>query len=156
MRKAKRRPVVGCAFDPDQRNEIGNIEAYISELEFYRPRGFSKLKKEGERYVALLDRERFDDVYSSEWMQECDHLLTEWARRVERHDYIGFGPFEHGGAVGFYNHVEGAFEDADLKVDDTGEVPRGFTGLVCRVSDHGNVTVYRCSRGRFRELFSVV
>lgn len=161
-----KRPVIGCAFDPDQRNEAGNIEAYINELRWYRPRGRGALIKEGSLYLRLLARDARRGIPTDydgtplacvdEWMRECDELLSDHARRIERHDYIGFGPFEHGGAVGFYIHVDGALEDADLKVDDLGEVPKGFTGLVCQVSDHGNVTAYRYSRGKARELFSAV
>jgi hypothetical protein len=75
---------------------------------------------------------------------------------VCRHDYITFGPFEHGGAVGFYIHVDGALEDADRKVSDLCEVPRGYSGFVVHVNDHGNVSGYRFARGRAIPLFAVV
>ena len=42
-KRNQKRPVIGCAFDPDQRNESENIAAYIHELRYYRPRGFSGL-----------------------------------------------------------------------------------------------------------------
>ena len=157
MAKSTRRPVIGCAFDPDFRNQIGIIEAYLSELQYYRPHGFSKLAKEGEKYIRAIAAERYDDDYSSEWMSDCDNLLTEWARRSARNPYLIYGSFEHGGAVGFYVNTDGALEDCDLKVDDLSDVPRGFSGMVCEVNDHGNVTAFTFSRGRMtRELFSVV
>lgn len=150
-------PVIGCAFDPDQRDEAGRIVAYLDELRYYRPRGFFKLAKEGELYVRSIPDDPVSADCVTEWMMECDTLLTEWARRVTRHDYIVYGPFEHGGAVGFYIDVDGALEDcAPLKVSDLGEVPKGYTGLVCQVSDHGNVSAYLYSRGRYRNLFNVV
>lgn len=148
---SKRKPIIGCAFDPDQRNERGRVEAYIGELEYYRPRGFAGLRNEGARLNKTDDWE-----WSNEWMTDCDNLLTEWARRELRHDFISFGPFEHGGAVGFYILTDNAIEEADLKVNDTSEVPRGFSGLVVHVNDHGNVTGYQYSRGKSRELFAVV
>ena len=157
MAKSTRRPVIGCAFDPDFRNQTGIIEAYISELQYYRPSGFSKLVKEGEKYIRAIAAERYDDDYSSEWMEDCDTLLTEWAQRAARNQYLIFGPFEHGGAVGFYVNTDGALGDCDLKVDDLSDVPRGFSGMVCEVNDHGNVTAFTFSRGRMtRELFTIV
>lgn len=149
---SKRKPVIGCAFDPDQMNEREGVASYIGELEYYRPRGFSKLRNEGNKLLSPAN----DLEWASEWMTDCDTLLTEWARRVERHDFICYGPFEHGGAVGFYIVTDNAIEEADLKVDDTGQVPRGFSGLVIQISDHGNVTAYQYSRGKSRELFAVV
>jgi len=148
-----KQPLIGCAFDPEQRNDQENIEAYLAELDYYRPRGSRALRVEGARLLSA------DDPYGEwahEWMHDADACLTEWARRVARHEYISFGPFEHGGAVGFYIDVDRAIEDADLRVDDLSEVPRGFSGFVVLVNDHGNVTGLQFSRGRRRELFAVV
>lgn len=156
--KQKIKPVIGCAFDPDQRNETENHEAYLSELTYYRPRGFSELAREGE---SILRRMKKDDENafqeSCEWQDNVCSFLSDWARQVERHDYIMFGPFKHGGAVGFYIYADGAIEDADLKVDDLSEVPFRFTGLVVNVTDHGNVSAHNYSRGRLtRTLFAIV
>lgn len=150
----RKRPILGCAFDPDQRNERGIVEAYIRELEHYRPRGFAKLRNEG---VTLLKKpdEHADWNWSSEWQNDCDQLLGEHAERCGM-PYVSFGPFEHGGAVGYYVDLESAKDDADLTVDDTGQVPKNFTGLVLQVSDHGNVMALRYSRGKSRELWAVV
>lgn len=150
-----KRPILGCAFDPDQMNDLEQIQAYVDELRYYRPHGFGKLAREGEEFIRGAEMDAGVDYYS-EWMSDCDSLLTEWARRVERHDYISFGPFDHGGAVGFYIDVESARDEADLIVDDLSEVPRGFTGLIVVVNDHGNVSAHRYSRGKSRGLFAVV
>lgn len=147
----KRKPIVECAFDPDQCNERETIKYYIAELEYYRPREFSKLRNEGNKILNADEPE-----FWHEWCDEVDEFLTCWARRVERHDYIAYGPFPHGGAVGFYIYHEGAIEDCDLKVDDLSEVPKGFSGLVVNVNDHGNVSAYQYSRGKSRELFAIV
>ena len=67
------------------------------------------------------------------------NLLTTWARRIERHDYIAFGPFEHSGNVGFYYCVDSAMEDAVICIA-AGDAPlKGVTGMVVSVNDHGNV-----------------
>ena len=155
-RKHKRLPIIGCAFSPDFRSAIENVEAYIDELRYYKPRGFSKLVKEGEAFIRGAELGIGADYYS-EWKDDCDSLLTEWAQRVARNQYLIFGPFPDGGAIGFYVNTDGALEDCDLKVDDLSGIPRGFSGMVCEVNDHGNVTAMIFSRGRkCRELFSVV
>jgi hypothetical protein len=43
-----------------------------------------------------------------------------------------------------------------LKVDDLSDVPRGYSGEVLVISDHGNMTLYSCSRGRAREIWGIV
>ena len=150
----KRTPVLGPAFDQDQTNDYGRVQNYLAELRYYRPRGFSKLAKEGEK--ILRDIEKSEESFFDEWATDIDSLLTEWARRVTRNDYISFGPFEHTGDVGFYIAVDLALEDG-ARFDDLADVPKGFSGLVCIVNDHGNVTAYNFSNGRrTREIFAVV
>jgi hypothetical protein len=154
MAKRTINSLIGPSFDQEQTNEEGRVENYISELRYRRPRGFAKLAKEGASILRQYGND--EQTFAFEWMQECDELLSAWAQRVTGSCYIAFGPFEHTGDVGFYALVESAQEDADLTVDDTSEVPKGFSGLVAQVSDHGNVSIYLYSRGRSRELFSVV
>jgi hypothetical protein len=145
----KKQPVLGPAFDQDQTDADGRVENYISELQYYRPRGFSKLVREGMTQATRDDPDA--------WMTACEDLLTEWARRVTRNDYIYFGSFEMSGDVGFQINVDCACDDADLRVNDLSEIPRGFSGLVVKTNDHGNVTGHIFSRGRkIRELFAVV
>lgn len=159
--KHKRTPLIGSAFDADFMNEAGRVASYLAELRYYRPRGFSALVKEGERTLAALESEvedvDFDASHVDEWKSEVEDALTEWARRVTRNDYICFGPFEHNGSVGFYYVVDSALEDCDIRLDAGDSVPTGFSGMAAFVTDHGNVTVQRYSRGRMtRELFAVV
>lgn len=141
------RPIIGPAFDPDQMNEREQADAYAAELRYYRPRGFSRTARD-------LDRANLE--YVCDTMTAADDILTEWGRRVTRNPYLCFGPFPQGGAVGFYYDVDTALADVDMKVDSTAEVPRGFSGLVAQISDHGNVTIYAYSRGRSREVLSAV
>lgn len=151
MAKTKHKaPILGEAFKLERDNSAC-IDSYISELEYYRPRGFSKLVREGRKLAnALILRDR--DLES--WCWQCDHCLTYYARMVAGHDYIAFG--RRGDAMGFCIDTDTAIEHCDLRVEDTGDVPRGFSGLVIHVSDHGNVTAYRYSRGKSRELFAIV
>ena len=164
IRKHKRRPILGPAFDADQMNDGERIAAYVAELRYYRPRGFSKLAIEGERIARAMEG---DDTakaceaceQADEWKDDVDTMLTEWARRVSRNPYIVFGCFPHSGDVGFMVDADAAIEDADHIVNDRSRdrqtTPRGFSGMLVHISDHGNVSAYHYSNGRnCRELFA--
>lgn len=155
-----RKPIIGEAFDGDQTNEAGRCYGYATELRYYRPRGFSALSRELETIAGRMERgaEREDDGQTaSEIMNAADELLTEWARRKLRHDFVTFGPAPESGSVGFWIDVDSALADADLEIEAGAELPRGFSGLVVEITDHGNVTAANYSRGRrTRELFAVV
>jgi hypothetical protein len=156
----KRFPIIGEAFDAHQMNDAGRLNSYAIELEHYRPRGFSALARSmramSDRFDA--DNARADDAELMDSMiDDAESLLTEWARRVARHDYIWFGPFADSGSVGFNVDTESAREDADIVLDAGESVPRGFSGLAFFVNDHGNACAQTYSRGRMcRELFDVV
>lgn len=47
------------------------------------------------------------------------------------------------------------FPDA-IKVNDLADVPKGYTGEVLDVNDHGNCSLYRAVRGRLYEIWAVV
>ena len=165
MKRIQLRPVIGGSFNPEMGNVCEDLaQSMAGELEYYRPRGFSKLARELRRDAAICERSANDDADASQRISEavdeaCD-LLTEWARRVEQHGYISFAC--EGDFAGFRIDVDRALEDADFILDDTKrgaspEMPRGFSGLYLHISDHGNVSAYRYSRGRkTRELFAVV
>jgi len=162
MKTRKRMPAIGEAFDADQMNDPERIESYIRELEYYKPRGFSKLVKEGRAIVRTMwadaesDRMNVWD-FGHEWKLEAEALLTNWARRVERHEFISFGPFPYSGSTGFSIDVESARDCADAVLEAGESVPRGFSGMAFFVNDHGNVHAQRFARGRMvRNLFDVV
>lgn len=165
MAKLRRRPIVGPDFDTHQMDEGDRIRAYINTLNWYQPSGYTLLALDGQKLLPIVDAadvkaDAFDDTpYCgvSEWMQKCDECLTDWARRIERNQYITFGPFPDAGDVGFYYDVESALAEADLKIAAGDKPPTAFTGLLIEVNDHGNVTASTYSRGRrTRELFAVV
>lgn len=71
--------------------------------------------------------------------------------------YFYFGSHPGDGADLGYWLSESIPDDFDgLKVNDTSEVPRGYTGEVLHVNDHGNMTLYAASRGRLREVWAIV
>lgn len=156
-----RKPIIGEAFDAHQMNDAERVHAYCRELEYYRPRGFSSLAREG----ATLFRQLSGDTCPADtaermdsWIDAVESLLTEWAQRTMRNTYICFGPMSDAwGGIGFYVAVESALDDCDIRLDAGDDVPRGFTGQAAFITDHGNVAVRRYSRGRMtRELFDVV
>jgi hypothetical protein len=155
-------PVIGPAFASDFTNDAGRASSYASELRYYRPRGFSKLAAELDALSRRLDTDKArpnDADALFEAMDEADTLLTEYARRVLKHDYVWFGMRDYSGdgSVGFWYDIDHALDDADLQVNAGDSVPTGFSGMVAFVTDHGNVTIQNFSRGRMtRELFSVV
>lgn len=72
--------------------------------------------------------------------------------------YAYFGAHEGDGEdYGFWlsSGFESEFEG--LKVDDLSRVPKGYTGEVLHVNDHGNMTLYWYARGRMiREVWALV
>jgi hypothetical protein len=71
--------------------------------------------------------------------------------------YFYFGAHPGDGADFGYWLSEGFEEEFDgLKVSDLAEVPKGYSGEVLHVNDHGNMTLYAYSRGRCREVWGMV
>jgi|SRR5690348_3830988 len=71
--------------------------------------------------------------------------------------YFYFGAHPGDGAdFGYWLSEDFENEFDGLKVSDTSEVPRGYTGEVLHVSDHGNMTLYSASRGRLHEIWAIV
>ena len=72
--------------------------------------------------------------------------------------YFSFGSHPgDGAAYGWW--LDESFPDDcfdGLKVSDTSEVPRGYTGEVLHVNDHGNCTLYTANRGRLHMVWAVV
>lgn len=160
MTKRNRLPIIGEAFDSHRMNDVDRILAYVRELEFYRPRGFAKLAKEGDAIAQeILSDECSPDAAESmdSWIDDVESMLTEWSRSRLRHHYVYFGTVENCGSIGFFYSVDSALEDCDIRLDAGDSVPRGFSGMAAFVTDHGNVTIQTLSRGRkCREILSVV
>jgi hypothetical protein len=73
-------------------------------------------------------------------------------------DFAWFGSHEGDGAcIGVWaslDSLEEAIRDGEVLTGPAGEEARA--GLVADVSDHGNVTLYSVTRGKRREIWSVV
>lgn len=153
--------LIGEEFNPEQMNIGEAFDSLADVLEYYRPRGFAPLRddlRDGARaYESCDDGDSIQIAHDA--ATAAEELLTEWARNKSRCDYVYFA--WDGDFCGFRIDVDSAISEADWIQDDRhngrhDELPRGATGLLIRVSDHGNVSAYRLSRGRERELFAVV
>lgn len=112
-------------------------------------------EREREREIGDVD---LGDLVADLWNAAEDYLPP----------YTFIGSSEGDGALfGVWPALESLTEDAVwlnkatadndvIRVDDTGHVPVRFSGYVMQVSDHGNVTLYAATRGRLREIWSVV
>ena len=75
--------------------------------------------------------------------------------------YVGFGSHEGDGAdFGFWPSIDALegdarYEDSVVKVNDHSEIPKGWTGYVMLVNDHGNVTLLEPVI-EYREVWAVV
>lgn len=135
------------------------IPDFLSELESQRPlhRQHRKLVREIEsRLNAAEDTEDgtpyFDCEDAGYDLEKLFDALNEYCA-----PYFYFGSHPGDGSDYGYWLSEGFEQDFEgLKVNDLSEVPRGFTGEVLIVNDHGNMSLYAYSRGRGREIWAVV
>lgn len=126
------------------------LPAFADTLEtlardFKRARQYRKLIKE----ARSVDPESDD---APEVLSELEDALQEFA---PPYFYFGAHPGD-GSDFGFWL-PENPFEDFDgLRVSDTSAVPRGYSGEVLHINDHGNATLYACTRGRCHEVWAIV
>jgi hypothetical protein len=86
---------------------------------------------------------------------DMDSLIDALNEYAPAHFFFGTHPGD-GSDFGYWLS-DGFADDFDgLKVSDTSEVPRGYSGEVLLVNDHGNMTLYAYSRGRGREVWAIV
>jgi|TARA_Y100000310_G_scaffold197133_1_gene197207 hypothetical protein len=143
------------------------LEAFADELERLAPGENVALVKEARELVENLDRDepRHCPYEPSETIEQLMVKLED-----EAPDYCYFGAIDGDGSdFGFWPCIELLEEEARhgeiQKVSDTSEAD-GTTEFVMQVSDHGNVTLYRCEfppialhaplRIEFVEVWSVV
>ena len=166
--KHKNPPLLGEAFNPEQMNMGYVFQAVADELAYYKPAGFASLNRDLELAAKAWNADPWSDepadaIQVGLWaITDAEDLLSEWAKSVERHDYIYFevsGPF-----AGFRINVESALDDADWSYSCDGSREHGNphrpgdgAGLEVFCNDHGNVTAWLYGRnGHKSELFSVV
>lgn len=133
-------------------SEVG--EALVDQLRHLR------LSKAHRQLVREWDREQ----QNPEGDLETVHTLLEELWDAAQ-DYCP--PWCHAGAHEgdgadfgvwvMHDAMEQAVRDGELlKVNDLAAVPKGYTGEVMVVNDHGNVSYGRCVRGRFYSNWDIV
>ena len=121
---------------------------------------FRKLCRE---FSKLTEMDR-DDM-SAEQVEELDEVVDDLRTLAEGYTpplcYLGATEGD-GACLGVWPDADvlnSTHDDEDLgitRVSDTGDVPKGHTGLVLHVNDHGNATLYQATRGRLRVAWCLV
>ena len=131
------------------------IPAFVYELANQKPlrRDHYKLSQE---ISARMNKDGYYQTDDADYdLEELFDALNEYCA-----PYFYFGAHPGDGAdYGYWlsEDFEQRFEDdGGLKVNDLADVPRAYTGEVLLVNDHGNCSLYRYSRGRHWEVWSVV
>jgi hypothetical protein len=128
------------------------IPSFLWELEHQTPTKRAHLKLARE----IRKRMDADDYFESE---DSDFDLEALFDALDAYApaYFYFGSHPGDGADYGYWLSDSFQEDFDgLKVSDTSEIPRGYSGEVLHVNDHGNMTLYKYARGRSTELWAIV
>jgi hypothetical protein len=103
------------------------------------------------------DSERYASYFDSESAQYDlnESLFDALNEYCPPYFYFGSHPGD-GSDYGFW--LDENWEDSSdgIKVSDSSEIPKGYTGEVAIVSDHGNVSLYRCSRGKLYLIWAIV
>jgi hypothetical protein len=125
------------------------LESFLWEAKHLR------LTKDERKTVSLISKMDYQGEFDTPIEEDVEELRTI----LDNHSlpYFYFGAHPGDGADFGWWLSETITEDFDgLKVNDTSEVPRGYTGEVLHVNDHGNLTLYSASRGRLHEVWAVV
>jgi hypothetical protein len=128
------------------------IPAFVSCLEDQKPlhRSDRKLLRE------INARMEVEDYFESE---EATYDLESLFDALNDYTMPGFYFGSHpgdGSDYGFWLDESFAEDFDGIKVENTSEVPRGYTGAVLHCNDHGNLTLYTASRGRLHEVWAIV
>ena len=131
------------------------IPAFLDELEYHAKRNHRKDHlAEVKRIREASDAADYYETDDAGWNlnETLFDALNEYAL-----PYFYFGAHPGDGADYGFWLTDGFEYDFDgLKVSDTSEIPRGYTGEVLLVSDHGNMTLFNVVRGRKYELWGIV
>lgn len=121
------------------------IPTFTDWLESQKP-----LRREHRKMLTAWKNE---DEYDGEtFLEDLFDALGEYA---PPYFYFGAHPGD-GSDYGYWLSDDFQNEFEGLQVEDLTDVPRGYTGEVLHVNDHGNMTLYRAVRGRLYEIWAIV
>lgn len=136
------------------------IPCFISELRSQRPlrREHRKLIREIEENIQRMTSPAYFESEQPEW--DLEALFDALGEYCLPYFYFGAHPGD-GSDYGYWLSEDFENEFDGLKVSDitiahTSTVPEDYTGEVLYVNDHGNMTLYACTRGRCREMWAIV
>lgn len=150
------------------------IPAFAGELESLYRKQSKRWKRGNTRRIKKLLKECREfiekeyDPANEDYAETSGELIQELSSELEYFapEYVTFGTLEGDGAeFGFWPDIEslkeGIREGEILAQDDSkrGESvtpPKGYTGLYAHISDHGNISLYRYTRGKERYLWGAV
>lgn len=84
-----------------------------------------------------------------------DALMDELNQFAPPYAYFG-AHIGDGADFGFWLSEDLERDFDGLRVNDTSEIPRDYTGEVLFINDHGNITLFAARKGKLREIWSVV
>lgn len=130
------------------------FEAFIDALSQLNKREAQKIQKEWDSFSHPKVCENCRDQRDYILNETLFNTLSNYAPPLAY-----FGAHEGDGSdFGFWvmsNDLRDLDTDEILKVNDTGDVPKSYRGLVLHVNDHGNCTLY--NKGRtLKEIWAIV
>lgn len=153
------------------------IPAFIDELESQKPlhRAHRKLITSIQKNIARYEDNPPENVESdgSYWDSEdasydLESLFDALGEYCAPYFYFGAHPGD-GSDYGYWlsesfqddfdglvkstNGFKDTYSQDGVQLDG---MPKGYTGELLSISDHGNLTLYSCFRGRMREIWSIV
>lgn len=121
------------------------IPAFVEKLKEQKP-----LRQKHRELIAEIQESTDENQESA--VEDLIDALNEYAPI-----YFYFGTHSGNDSdYGFWLEESFVEEFEGLKVESTSEVPKGYTGEVLQISDHGNLTLYKAVRGRLFEIWAIV
>lgn len=121
--------------------------------------GGQKPLRHAHRKLLTTIQKQIADQGEGYWTGDAPFDLDELYNALNEYclPYFYFGAHPEDGAdYGFWLPESFVDDFEGLKVSDLSEVPIRHSGEVLLVNDHGNVSLYTYSRGRSREIWSIV
>lgn len=128
------------------------IPEFLAVLESQKPLRHAH-KALAKSITAAMESDGYFD--SEESHDDLGALFTALDEYAPEYFYFGGHP-GNGADYGFWLSEDFLEEFDGLKVSDLADVPRGHSGEVVVVNDHGNMSLYSYSRGKSKEIWSVV
>lgn len=140
---------------------LGSISSGTMRPEDLIPAFEDALREVSGGSAVLLSLRRFNMDRSSD-EEKADYMESLFDALDDRSPaFCYFGAHEGDGADYGCWPSDSLIEEAirceeAIKISDLADLPKGYTGDVFLVNDHGNMTHYRCVKGRTYEQWSIV